>query len=201
LRGVEGFRDLLNDERVVKAVNEVGKTLWIELKEGSRRGFKRDDEDIEEMAQAVSRALKESPLEKNNIRLISFQPGLLEPIRGFKRLPIVPFTFGAYDSGIRHRTPRTYLHILTPLRRHIENARERGFAGLLFSNRFLKGLFSVTQPSIADIIAFAGPKFILGTEAKSREEELAFRDLVVITDYRGKRTGKGPNTLVCHRGL
>lgn len=201
LRGVDGFKDLMADERVVKAVNEVGKMLWIELKEGSRRGFRRDDEHIKDTAETVRRDLKESGLDKNNIRLISFQPRLLKPIRGFKRLPIVPFTYGTYDSGIRHRTLRTYFHMLTPLRRHIERAKERGFAGLLFSNRFLSGPFSVIQPKISDILAFAGPKFILGTEAKSREEEMAFRDLIVVTDHRGKRTGQGPKQLICHRGL
>jgi len=201
MRGVDGFGDLLKDGRMNKGVNEEDKTLWIELKEGSRRGFRRDDDYIKDTAEAVRFALKESALEKNNIRLISFQPLLLRPIRGFKRLPIVPFTYGAYDSGIRHRTPRTYLSGLTPLRTHIENARERGFAGLLFSKMYLKGPLSVIQPSINDIIALAGPKFILGTEAATREEEMAFRKLVVITDHRGKRTGKGPMQLICHRGL
>lgn len=201
LRGVDAFEDLLSDERIVGGVNEDGKTLWIELKEGSRRGFGRDDGYIKETAEAVKGALKDSGLEKNNIRLISFQPLLLKPIRGFKRLPIVPFTYGAYDSGIKHRTLRTYVHILTPLRGHIERAKEQGFAGILFSNRFFKAPFSINQPSVKRLRDIAGPEFILGTEAKSREEEVALKEFVVITDFRGARKGKGPKTLVCHRGL
>jgi len=201
LPAVEGLSDLLGDERVKKAVNDDGKTLWIEVKEGSNKGLFRDDAYLQETAEAVRTALRESGLEPNNIRLISFQPRLLRCIKGFKRLPIVPFTYGAFDPGILHRTPRTYVEMLTPISVHIENAKERGFGGLLFSNRYLRGPFSAFQPKMEEIIALARKKFILGTEARTREEELAFRDLVVITDHRGKRTGKGPKDLICHRGL
>ena len=76
--------------------------------------------------------------------------------------------------------------------------------GLLFSKLFMHGFFSLFQPSIAQIKSWKSDDFILGTEAQTFEEEKAFKELVVITDYRGERKGgrgKNAGPLICHRGL
>ena len=86
----------------------------------------------------------------------------------------------------------------------MQRAKRMGFNGLLFSKHYLRGFFSLFHPRIEEIVSWKEKGFILGTEAHTFEEEKAFKDFVVITDYRGERRdgrGEGAGPLVCHRGL
>jgi hypothetical protein len=90
------------------------------------------------------------------------------------------------------------------LRRYIMDTKKMGINGLLFYKRYLRGFFSLFQPSLSEIKPLGKDNFILGTGVETFEEEKFFKDIVCITDYRGQRKGgrgepAGP--LICHRGL
>jgi hypothetical protein len=94
--------------------------------------------------------------------------------------------------------------MLVSLKRHIQHTKKLRISGLLFSKLYLRGFFSYFQPSLEKIKSMGDADFILGTEAQTYEEEKAFKDFVVITDYRGERSaGRGENAgpLIYHRGL
>ncbi len=204
LEGVQTLEELIHHPQVIESINTNGKTLWIEAKEDSRSGLRKDLLYCKEVAERVENELKHSRLNLENTRIISFAPGILKHIKGIRTLRIIPYFYSASDCSILHYNHKTILNMLISLRRHIENTKRLGMNGLLFSKKYLQGLFSFFQPCLEELKSSAGKDFILGTEAQTLEEEIAYRDFVVITDYRGERKeerGEGAGPLICHRGL
>ncbi|MFC2169323.1 glycerophosphodiester phosphodiesterase family protein [Acidobacteriota bacterium] len=204
LKDVLAFEDFIHDRKTINLVNNAGKTLWIEAKEDSDSGFKRNSGQNKYLAESLQSKLKYSKLNPKNIRIISFSLEILKNINAFLTLRIVPYIFCATDSYVPLYNHRTILHLFTSIKRHIHKTKNMGIGGLLFSKKYLKGFFSLFQPRLEKLLDMGKDNFILGTEAQTIEEERAFKDLVIITDVRGKlkdRKQNNPRLLVCHRGL
>jgi len=204
LKGVQAFEELINHPQVIELINDHGKTLWIEAKEDSTLGLKRDSLFCKELAKKISGQLKNSKLQLRNIRIISFCSEILKHISDIRTLRIVPYLFNATNSFIPRYNLKTIGQMFMSLRRLILDTKKMGVGGLLFSKLYLRGFFSLFQPSLEEIKSLEKGNFILGTEAQTFEEEKAFKDFVVITDFRGERKGgRGENLgpLISHRGL
>lgn len=204
LRDIQTLEELIHHPQVIKSVNKKCKKLWIEVKEDTTLGLKRDLLLCQDLAGRITDQLKNSELESENIRIISFCSEILRHITGIHTLRIIPYLFTATDSFFPHYNPKTLIQMFISLRRHIQETKKIGIGGLLFSKLYLRGFFSLFQPSLEEIKTWRKDNFILGTEAQTFEEEEAFKDFVVITDFRGVRRGRrgrsaGP--LICHRGL
>ena len=90
------------------------------------------------------------------------------------------------------------------LRQYVMDTKQMGIDGLFFYKRYLRGFFSLFQPSLEEIKSLSKDNFILGTGVETFEEEKFFKDIVCVTDYRGERKGgrrKDAGPLICHRGL
>lgn len=204
LEGVQTLEELIHHPQVVKCVNNDGKTLWVEAKEDSNFGLRKDLQHCKEIAERIESELKNSRLNLENTRIISFSPEILKNIRDIRTLRIIPYLFSASYCFVPHYNHKTILNMLISLKRHVENTKRLGMNGLLFSKKYLHGLFTLFQPHLEELKSSAGKDFILGTEAQTLEEEMTYRDFVVITDYRGERNverGEGAGPLICHRGL
>jgi glycerophosphoryl diester phosphodiesterase len=204
LLGFQKLEELIHHPRVINLVNEENKTLWIEAKEDSSHGLRKDLPYCQELGKKISDLIRHSRLRLDNVRVISFSPEILVNADGVHTLRIVPYLFSAEDFIIPHYNLKTIAQMFVSLKRHILRTKQMGINGLLFSKLYLRGFFSYFQPSLEEIKSRGDADFILGTEAQTFEEEKAFKDLVVITDYRGERPGRrGENAgpLICHRGL
>jgi hypothetical protein len=204
LKGFQTLEELIHHPQLIKLVNDEGKTLWIEAKEDSNRGLRKDSLHCQEFGRRVTDLLHNSSLRLENVRVISFSPEILVNTSGIHTLRIVPYLFSAKDFIIPHYNLETIAQMFVSLKRHIQHTKKLGIGGLLFSKLYLRGFFSYFQPSLEEIKSMEGADFMLGTEAQTFEEEKAFKDFVVITDYRGERMGgRGENAgpLICHRGL
>ncbi len=204
LEGISSFDELIHHSQVNRLVNENSKALWIEAKEDSSFGIKKDPSLRRDIAQKLTEKLTDSGLNLDNISIISFCDEILTHVKGIRRCPIVPYLFSATDSRFPYYNPKTIFQMFVSLHQHIKKAMKMGFDGLLFSKLYLRGFFSFFQPSLEKIISWKTEDFILGTEAQTFEEEMAFKDFVVFTDYRGERKegrGKDAGPLICHRGL
>ena len=204
LEGISSFDELIHHPQVTRLVNEDGKTLWIEAKEDSSFRARKDSSLRRNIARRLTEELTDSGLDLDNITIISFCDEILTHVKGIRRCLIVPYLFSATDSRFLYYNPKTIFQMFVSLQRHIKKAIKMGFDGLLFSKLYLRGFFSSFQPSLEKIISWKKDDFILGTEAQTFEEEMAFKDFFVFTDYRGERKkGRGKNTgsLICHRGL
>lgn len=204
LKGVQTLEELIYHPQVIDMVNNRGKTLWVEAKEDSRLGLKRDIDYCEDIARKIFNLLSRSELRLGNIRIISFSPDILKGINGIRTLRIIPYLFSTTDSFIPRYNLKTAGQMLTSLRRHILNTKKMGIGGLLFSKLYLKGLFSFFQPSLEEVKSLETNDFILGTDAQTLKEEKLFKEFVVITDFLGERRGgrgESAGPLICHRGL
>ena len=204
LNGIQPLGELLHHPRVVSLVNDFGKTLWIEIKKDTTLGLGKNLLLSKNTAERITRQLNDSGLWLDNIRIISFAPEILTHIKGIRTLRIVPYIFTATDYFFPYYNLKTIWQMVISLRRHVQDTKKMKIGGLLFSKLFMHGFFSLFQPSIAQIKSWKSDDFILGTEAQTFEEEKAFKELVVITDYRGERKGgrgKNAGPLICHRGL
>jgi len=204
LKGISALDELIRHPRVIRLINEKGKTLWIEAKEDSISGFKKDSSLHKDIAQRLAVKLTGSGLNLDNIRIISFCAEILTHVREIQTCLIIPYIFSPTDNFIPFYNHKTIFQLFMSLRRHMQRAKRMRFNGLLFSKHYLRGLFSLFQPRIEEIASWKEKGFILGTEAQTFEEEKAFKDFVVITDYRGERgdgRGEGAGPLICHRGL
>jgi hypothetical protein len=204
LDGISSFDELIHHPQVTRLINEDGKTLWIEAKEDSSFKVRKDPSLRRNIAQRLTEELTDSGLDLDNITIISFCDEILTHVKGIRRCHIVPYLFSATDSYFPCHNPKTIFQMFVSLHRHIKKAIKMGFDGLLFSKFYLRGFFSYFQPSLEKIISWKTEDFILGTEAQTLEEEIAFKDFFVFTDYRGERKegrGKNAGRLICHRGL
>ena len=204
LNGVSLFDELIHHPRLIKLINEESKTLWIEAKEDSASGFKKDPSLRKDIAQRLTAKLIDSELNLDNIRVISFCAEILTQVKEIRTCLIIPYLFSPTDNFFPFYNHKTVFQIFMSIRRHMQKAKRMGFNGLLFSKHYLRGFFSLFQPSMEKILSWKEEEFILGTEAQTFEEEKAFKDFVVITDYRGERKGgrgEGAGSLICHRGL
>jgi hypothetical protein len=204
LNGISTIDELIQHARVIRLINEGEKTLWVEAKEDSSYTFKKDSSLRKDIAQRLTEKLSESPLNQNNIRIISFCAEILTHVKGIQKCLIVPYLFSPSDNFIPYYNHMTILQMFISLRRHMQKAKRKGFNGLLFSKHYLRGFFSLFQPRMEKILSWKKEEFILGTEAQTLEEEKAFEEFVVITDYRGERgdgRGERAGPLICHRGL
>jgi hypothetical protein len=204
LKGFQTLEELIHHPRVINLVNDENKTLWIEAKEDSSRGFRKDLSYCQELGGKITDLLRNSVLRLENVRIISFSPEILIHTRGIRTLRIVPYLFSARDSTIPHYNLKTIAQMFGSLKHRIQYTKKLRIGGLLFSKLYLRGFFSYFQPSLEEIKSMGYADFTLGTEAQTYEEEKAFKDFVVITDYRGERSGgRGENAgpLICHRGL
>lgn len=204
LRGVQTLEELINHPQAVKLINDNGKTFWIEAKEDTSSGLKRDPLYCKELGKRIADQLKGSALQLENIRIISFCSEILKHISGIRTCRIVPYLFSAAAPFIPYYNHKTILQMFISLRRHILDTKKMGIGGLLFYKRYLRGFFSLFQPSFEEIKSLGKDNFILGTETQTFEEEKFFKDFIVVTDYRGERKGgrgKDAGPLICHRGL
>lgn len=204
LEGISLLDELIRHPQVTQLVNENGKTLWIEAKEDSTFRFKKDPSLRREIALRLMEELTDSGLDLDKITIISFCDKILTHVKGIRRCHIVPYLFSATDSRFPFYNPKTVFQMFVPLQQHIKKSIERGFDGLLFSKHYLQGFFSFFQPSLEKVLSWKTEDFILGTEAQTFAEEMAFKDFFVFTDYRGERKesrGKNASPLICHRGL
>jgi hypothetical protein len=166
--------------------------------------MKRDPVYCQELARSITDLLKDSYLKSENIRIISFSSEILKHISGFRTCRIVPYIFTRTDSLIRYYNHKTILQMFISLRKYILHTKKIGINGLLFYKRYLRGFFSLFQPSLEEIKSLGKDNFILGTGVETFEEEKFYKDVVCITDYRGEREsgrGKDAGPLICHRGL
>ena len=204
IKGIQTLEELLHHPRLVSLVNDFNKTLWIEIKEDTTSGLKKDLLLSKDTARRIKQQLESSELRSDNIRIISFAPEILTHIKGIRTLRIIPYIFTATDYFFPYYNLKTIWQMVVSLRQHIQDTKRMEIGGLLFSKLFLRGFFSLFQPSIGQIVSWESDDFMLGTEAQTFEEEKAFREMVVITDYRGERKGgrgKNAGPLICHRGL
>lgn len=204
LKGVQALQELIDHPQLIKSINDNGKTLWIETKEDTTLGKKRDPVYCQELAKSITDQLKDSDLKSENIRIISFSSDILKHISGFLTCRIIPYIFTRADSIIRYYNHKTILQMFKSLRKYILDTEKMGIGGLLFYRRYLRGFFSLFQPSLDEIRLIGKDDFILGTGAETFEEEKFFKDVVCVTDYRGEREGgrgKDAGPLICHRGL
>jgi len=204
LRGVQTFEELISHPQVIKLINDDGKTLWIEAKEDTSLRLKRDPLYCKEMGKRITDQLKDSALQLENIRVISFCSEILRHIKSIRTCRLIPYLFSAADSFIPYYNHKTILQMFISLRRHIQDTKKMGIGGLLFAKQYMQGFFSLFQPSFEEIKSLGKGKFILGTLVKTFEEEKLFKDFVIVTDFRGERkSGKGKDAgpLICHRGL
>jgi hypothetical protein len=194
LQNILSLEEFVNDPKVIELVNNDPKTLWIEVKEERNINGKSSDLYNEIIVDRIEKLLKVSCLDLNNIYLVSFSTSILKKITEFKKLLIVPYyDCSSYGERSRKRNVSfdkiiVYLKMFLPLKFRIQRAKELGFNGLLFPKQYLRGFISMFQPSIDNILTFAGKDFILGTDADTFEEEQYFKNLVVITNYNGART-------------
>ena len=204
LRGVQTLESLVSHPDVIELTNQKDKTLWIEAKEDTAYGLKKDSLLCTDLARDITDVLRHSRLRLKNVRIISFSTEILKAISHIRTCRIVPYLFTATDSFFPHYNLKTVVQMLTSLKHHIHVTKKMGIGGLLFSKLFLKGFFSLFQSSLEEIKSLEEEGFILGTEAQSYKEEKDFKDFVIITDYRGERTderGKDAGPLICHRGI
>ncbi|NIO49655.1 MAG: hypothetical protein GTN73_09515 [Candidatus Aminicenantes bacterium] len=204
LNGVHTLQELVGHPQVIESINNNGKTLWIETKEDTTLGIKRDLVYCQELARSITDLLNDSYLKSENIRIISFSSEILKHIKGFLTCRIVPYIFTRTDSLIRYYNHKTIFQMFISLRRYILDTKKMGINGLLFYKRYLRGFFSLFQPSLEEIKLLGKDNFILGTGVETLEEEKFFKDIVCVTDYRGERKGgrgKDAGPLICHRGL
>jgi len=204
LKEVQAFQELIDHPQVIESINDNGKTLWIETKEDTTLGMKRDPVYCKELARSITDQLKDSNLKPGNIRIISFSSEILKHISGFRTCRIIPYIFTRTDSLIRYYNHKTILQMFKSLRRYILDTKKMGIGGLLFYKRYLRGFFSLFQPSLDAIKLLGNDNFVLGTGVVTFEEEKFFKDVVCVTDYRGEREGgrgKDAGPLICHRGL
>jgi hypothetical protein len=204
LKGVQALKELISHPQVIKSINDNSKTLWIETKEDTTLGKKRDPGYCQELARSITDRLKDSGLKPENIRIISFSSEILKHINGFRTCRIIPYIFTRTDSLIRYYNHKTILQMFKSLRQYILDTKKMGIGGLLLYKRYLRGFFSLFQPSLEDIRLTGKDDFILGTGVETFEEEKFFKDVVCVTDYRGEREGgrgKDARSLICHRGL
>jgi glycerophosphoryl diester phosphodiesterase len=204
LKGVSSFDELIHHPQVIQLVNEEDKTLWIEAKEDSSFKVRKDSSLRRSIARKLTEELTDSGLNLDNITIISFCDEILTHVKGIRRCHIVPYIFSATDSYFPYYNLKTIFQMFVSLQRHIKRAIKMGYDGLLFSKHYLQGFFSFFQPSVEKILSWKTEDFILGTEAQTFKEEMAFKDFFVFTDYHEERKeGRGTNagTLICHRGL
>lgn len=194
LQNILSLEQLATDPGVIKLVNKLHKTLWIEVKEERNINGKSADLYNEIIVDKIEKLLKASRLDLNNIYIISFSASILMKINEFKKLLIVPYydcsSYGerSWKRNLSFDITFVYIKMFLPLKYRIRRAKESGFNGLLFPKHYLRGFISMFQPSIDKILTFAGKDFILGTDADTFEEEQYFKNLVVITNYNGVRS-------------
>ncbi len=87
LKGVQALKELIDHPQVIESINDNGKTLWIETKEDTTLGKKRDPVYCQELAGSITDQLKGSDLKPENIRIISFSSEILKHINGFRTGP------------------------------------------------------------------------------------------------------------------
>jgi hypothetical protein len=204
LKGFLTLDTLIQHPRVIKLINDNGKTLWVEAKEDSNHRKRKDPSLRKETAHRLTKKLMDSGLHLENIRIISFCMEILVHVKGIRKLKIVPYLFSATDHYFPHYNHKTIFQLFQSLRQHMQEVKRLDFNGLLFSKHYLRGFFSIFHPQHEEIISWKEEDFILGTGAQTFQEEKDFKDFVVITDYRGdRREGRGENAglLICHRGL
>lgn len=204
LKNMRTLRELLDHSLTIKLINREGKTLWIEAKEDTTKSFRKDLTLCQDFAHKLKEECANSELPLEKLRIISFCPEILKHIEGIRTLRIVPYLWMATDWFIPHYNHKTIVQMFISLRQHMHKTKQMGIDGLLFSKLFLRGFFSRFQPSLEEIRSWATEDFLLGTEAQTLEEEKAFKDLIVFTDYRGEREksrGENAKSLICHRGI
>jgi len=204
LKNTRTLRELLDHPQTIKLINREAKTLWIEAKEDTTKSFRKDLALCQDFAHKLKEECANSELRLEKLRIISFCPEILKHIEGIRRLRIVPYLWMATDWFIPHYNHKTIIQMFISLRRHMQKTKQMGIDGLLFSKLFLRGFFSRVQPSLEEVQSWASEDFLLGTEAQTFEEEKAFKDFIVFTDYRGERErsrGENAQPLICHRGI
>lgn len=204
LKGFLTLDTLIQNPRVIKLINDNGKTLWVEAKEDSNHRKRKDPSLRKETAHRLTKKLMDSGLHLENIRIISFCTEILVHVKGIRKLKIVPYIFSAADHYFPLYNHKTVFQLFQSLRQQIQKAKRLNFDGLLFSKHYLRGFFSIFQPHHEKIASWKEEDFILGTEAQTFQDEKDFKDFVVFSDYRGDRKeGRGENAgpLICHRGL
>jgi hypothetical protein len=204
LKGFLTLDALIQHPRVLELINENGKTLWVEAKEDSRHGKRKDPSLQREATQRLTQKLMDSDLQLENIHIISFCTEILVHVKGIRKLKIVPYIFSATDHYFPYYNHKTVFQLFQSLRQHMLKAKRLGIDGILFSKHYLRGFFSIFHPQHEEIISWKEDDFILGTEAQTFQEEKDFKDFIVFTDYRGERRdgrGENANLLICHRGL
>ncbi len=204
LKGFLTLDTLIQHPRVLELINKNGKTLWVEAKEDSQYLKRKDPSVQKESAQRLTQKLRDSDLQLENIRIISFCTEILVHVKGIRKLKIVPYIFSATDCYYPYYNQKTVVQLFQSLRQHMHKAKRLGMDGLLFSKHYLKGFFSIFHPQYDEIVSWKEDDFILGTEAQTFQEEKDFKDFIIFTDYRGNRRGgrgQNANLLICHRGF
>lgn len=208
IKNIQTFEQLINDPDVEQLVNDSNKTLWIEAKEERNQKNKSTELYNKQIAEGILKQLHKSHLNLENIYIISFNTTILKTLKGVNKLLIVPY-YDCSSDGKFSRKGRisfekllAYLGMFRSIKHHIRKAKEMGLNGLLFPKQYFRGFFSIFQPSLENILIFVGKDFILGTDADTYEEEQYFKDLVVITNYNGKRSSNyRKKPLIFHGGL
>ena len=123
LKGISALDELIRHPRVIRLINEKGKTLWIEAKEDSISGFKKDSSLHKDIAQRLAVKLTGSGLNLDNIRIISFCAEILTHVREIQTYLIIPYIFSPTDNFIPFYNHKTFFQLFMSLRRHMQRAK------------------------------------------------------------------------------
>ncbi|TAJ14500.1 hypothetical protein DMA11_04830 [Marinilabiliaceae bacterium JC017] len=207
-RGLETLEQLLGDREIVDLVNQSGKKLVIEVKEDLFVHKDNSGQAAKSVAQIIEEVVNKSEINVENLFVISFCAPILRWFRGIRTLLIIPYIncspkISCFNGEGKCRlTPKTIWMMCRSLKAHVKDAQNIGCSGLLFSNRFLKGFFSLFQPSLEQLLSVTDSGFILGTNAKDEKEEEAYKQLWVITDIKtAKVIEQRAGLLISHRGV
>lgn len=208
IKNIQTFEQLIQDPEIEELVNGGNKTLWIEAKEEHNQKNKCIELYNKRIAEGILKQLYKSHLNLENIFIISFNITILKNLKGVNKLLIVPYYDCSSDGKFARKGRMSfkkllvYLRMVRSIKHHIQKAKELGLNGLLFPKQYFRGFFSIFQPSLENILTFAGEDVILGTDADTFEEEQYYNDLVVITNYNGKRNSNyRKKPLIFHGGL
>ena len=120
LKGFLTLDTLIQHPRVIRLINDKGKTLWVEAKEDSNHRKGKDSSLQKETAQRLTRKLMDSDLHLENIRIISFCTEILVHVKRIRKLKIVPYIFSATDHYFPYYNHKTVFQLFQSLRQHMQ---------------------------------------------------------------------------------
>jgi glycerophosphoryl diester phosphodiesterase len=205
-KGIPSFKQLLEDINV-RVELQKNKTIWLELKPNCINRNRSYEEIIDEFYNKTMRSIDETLSVGFDIRVISFVPELLQPFAdnsSLKCYPIIPSVNECETSKFKMYASNLPSVVLKSLKKHMYNAQESNFSGVLFARQYLLGFFSNFHPSyskLVDLMQETGLE--MGTNLGSIDLEPKYPKLHRFTDKtqnypRNAKENEGQ--IIGHRG-